>query len=557
MIRLSVLAGLLLMARICQAVVVVSNGAGGGPWSKPETWATGMVPRDGDAVTILAGDTVTFDVDMSGWESGIAGLTCDGTMNCSTSPGRYYLKTVEDIGGAGRIICGSDETAYPSDCLMTFDFGSKPNSFECERGLVLRLHCTQPAHPVVTLSADAAAGQSELAVDTDVSGDIWTPGKVVRINGVSRSWPDSEERLIGMGGASPGTLTVDVGLANAKASGSEVVLVTRNIRIVGSTDFAVKSMRGGVLGCEISNCTSGVGLSSSCVISGTISRCSYGIYSCASCTIAGVISGCTYGVYSSSACTLSGTVSGCAFGVSSSYGGTISGTISGCGSGVSEVSEYQIGGLISGCNIGAYRASACVISGAVFTGNNYDLRRANSIWAYDTLFGSAVECYEYDTEVTPPWSYVASYHHDGVTDAFKAWTRGGVIESDMGVGPSGYALSYRHICTSSVTPCFRQESITIGPGQTLYVQGKILILDNHTVRAPRLEIIDAAADPLVYPGTTPLASAVIPNPLSRYSWQDVTVSYTNPGKTSKRVWIRCSTQQAGNDIYEVWTARLP
>jgi hypothetical protein len=158
--------------------------------------------------------------------------------------------------------------------------------------------------------------------------------------------------------------------------------------------------------------------------------------------------------------------------------------------------------------------------------------------------------------MVPRWSYVASYRHDGAPDAFRAWTRGGVIESDASVAPSGYPVSYRHMCTSAATPCFRQELITVGPGQTLDVWGKILILDKHDVQAPRLEVVDITADPLVYADASALASAVIPNPLGRYTWQDVTVRYTNTGKTGKQVWIRCSTHQPGNDVYEVWRASL-
>jgi len=535
--KMNVLACLLLLSNVCHAAIVTSNGTGGGAWSEPGTWAEGAVPADGDTVIIVTSDIVTFDVDMSGWQNGIAGLTCNGTMDCTTSIGTYCLKTSADIGGTGRVNCGSSETAYPSNCTMTFDFDSKPNTFVCGSGLTLNLYCTEPNHPVVALSGAAPAGQTELPVDTDVSGDIWTPGKTVRIDGISGSLPDSEKRVISMGGVASDSVTVDVGLTNAKVPGARVVLITRNIRIIGSAAYAIRYMTGGVLGCEISNSGVGIGSSSSCTIFGTISGCNSAVSSC-------------------SVSTISGTVSGCYTGVTDLFGGLVSGTISGCSYGVQRGSDSTISGTISGCNVGM-DSGPNVIQDAVFGGNNYDLRRVGSLTAYNTLFESATENYEYDTANVPPWTYVASYDHDGVTGAFKAWTQGGVVVSDVDVAPAGYATSYWHKCMSSTMPCFRQELITVGPGRTLEVRGQILILDNQELWPPRLELIDVRADPLVDAGAVPLASAVIPKPLGRYAWQDVTVRYTNTDAISTQIWIRCSAKQSGNDIYEVWTARLP
>lgn len=537
MMRLSVLASVVLLTNVCHAVAVTSNGAGGGRWSEPETWAGKTVPGSDDSVTIMAGDVVTFDVDMSGWVTGIAGLTCQGIMNCSTSAGTYYLKTEAKIGGTGSINCGSPETAYPSNCMMTFDFDAKPSGFECGSGLALNLHCARPAYPMVALSMAAAAGQTELSVDTDVSGDIWAPGSTIRINDVSGDVPDSEECVIGEDGIASGTIAVAAGLANAKNPGAEVVLVTRNIRIVGSTQYGVGNATGGVLDCEISNCVAGVVSPSACTISGMISGCDQGVQWPYACTISGPISGCSYGVIYPSGCLISGPISGC-------YSGVTGG--SGC----------MISSMVSGCSNGVFAGSHKIQDGA-FSGNDYDLRRIVSASSYNTTFGGLVENYEYDTNRVPAWAYVASYDHNGVAGAFKAWTRGGVVVSDVDVAPAGYATSYWHKCTSSVTPCFRQELIAVDPGRTLDVRGQILIVDKQDLWPPRLELVDVWADPLVDASAVALASAVIPKPSGRYAWQDVTVRYTNTDAISKQIWIRCSAKQSGNDIYEVWTARVP
>ncbi len=556
MTKRNVLTCMLLLTNVCYAAAVKSNGTGGGKWSAPGTWAGGVVPANGDSVTIAAGDTVTFDVDMASWPNGIAGLTCAGTMNCSTSAGTYHLKTSADIGGIGTINCGWPQAVYPPNCTMTFNFDAKPNSFECGAGLILNLRCTEPSHPVIALSGAEAVEETELSVDADVRGDIWVPGKTIRIDDISGTVPDSEVCVIAPGGVAATTIrVVDPGLVNAKALGAKVILIARNIRIIGSTDYPVKSMTGGVLDCEISSCAQGVTSCSNCKISGTISGCTYGVFSTSGSTISGVISGCNNGVTALSGSMISGTISGCTYGVADGSGDAISGLVSGCNCGIYYGSDCMISGAILGCNSGVYAASAA-IQDAMFGGNTYDLRRVVSVFACDTVFGSTTENYEYDTDKVPPWAYVASYNHDGVPGAFKAWTRGGVIESDVNVVPPGYGTSYRHSCRSSVIPCFRQEATTVEPHHTLRVEGKILILDNHSAWAPRLELIDASADPLVDASKVALASGVIPSPLGRYYWQDVAVSFTNTGPIGRRVWIRCSAQRSNSDVYEVWSAEL-
>ena len=42
------------------AAAITSNGTGGGNWNSASTWAGGIVPGNGDTVTIANGDTVTI-----------------------------------------------------------------------------------------------------------------------------------------------------------------------------------------------------------------------------------------------------------------------------------------------------------------------------------------------------------------------------------------------------------------------------------------------------------------------------------------------------------------
>ncbi len=535
--RVCAAAWVLLLAGVCLGTPVQSSGKGGGKWSAGATWAGGVVPVGGDAVSIVAGDTVTFDVDMSNWTSGIAGLTCNGTMQCSTTPGSYHLKTSADIGGTGSILCGSaGAAAYPADCTMTFNFDSKANSFECGSGLILNLFCTQPVHPVVMSLTDAAVGQKALTVDRDITQDIWAPGSTVRIDDASGTLPDSEVGVIAVGGLTASMMTLNAGLAKAKGPGAQAILVTRNIRIIGSTDYAVKSMTGGTLGCEISKCTNAVS-------------------SCLGSMVSGVISGGSYGVYLSPGCVVSGVVSGCNYGLDYGAGASLSGVISGCTYGVAWSPECVVSGIVSGCNSGVYTSSGRLQT-AGLRGNTYDLRRVASLSAYATAFSGTTENHEHNTASVPQWSYVASYDHSGVAGDFKAWTRGGIVALDVDTVPAGFTASYKHTCKSETMSCFRQEATTVQPGQTLSVAADILLLDDHSAWVPRVEIIDAGADPLVDATKAPLASTFIPQPKNRFVFQHVTAAYTNTGTLAKPVLIRCSAQRSTGDVFEAWTTHV-
>lgn len=71
-----------------------SNGTGGGLWGDGATWVGGVIPADQDTVVIASGDTVTFNVDMTGW-TGIAGITVTGTLKASRVTSSYlYMKVI-------------------------------------------------------------------------------------------------------------------------------------------------------------------------------------------------------------------------------------------------------------------------------------------------------------------------------------------------------------------------------------------------------------------------------------------------------------------------------
>jgi hypothetical protein len=84
-----------------------------GLWSDPTVWNSGTVPANGDSVTIAYGHTVTFNVDQSGFSSGLAGLTINGTLTFIADGTRTYLKMAGNIAGSGVLYVGTQASRIP------------------------------------------------------------------------------------------------------------------------------------------------------------------------------------------------------------------------------------------------------------------------------------------------------------------------------------------------------------------------------------------------------------------------------------------------------------
>jgi len=251
------------------------TSVGSGDWSASGTWDTG-VPADGDTVVIAAGHTVTFDVDQSAFSTGVT-LTCNGTFQCKNTGGPYVLKCGGNVtvNSGGQFLAGTEEIPLPYAVKFTVNLnGAK----KITGAGTVALYCTEPTIKTVLLSAAEAAGQTALSVDTDVTGDSqWAAGAKIRIDGISGTLPDSEERTILS--VSAAEITVTSGITNAKAAGALVHLIDRNIKVTGATGSAFESASSLKLAVELSGNTNGFYSCSGLQISGgTISGNTYGIY---------------------------------------------------------------------------------------------------------------------------------------------------------------------------------------------------------------------------------------------------------------------------------------
>ncbi|MCE7699598.1 MAG: G8 domain-containing protein, partial [Methanobacterium paludis] len=79
-----------------------------GLWSATTTWVGGVVPVNGDTVTIATGHTVTFDVDQSGFAAGLASLVINGTLRFKVDS-ITALKMNGNITGTGALYVGNSE----------------------------------------------------------------------------------------------------------------------------------------------------------------------------------------------------------------------------------------------------------------------------------------------------------------------------------------------------------------------------------------------------------------------------------------------------------------
>lgn len=165
----------------------------------------------------------------------------------------------------------------------------------------------------------------------------------------------------------------------------------------------------------------------------------------------------------------------------------------------------------------------------------------------DCLFQGNSEHTGYNSTYIEPWHYTESRDHDQVEGAFRAWCRGGVVNSVSSPVFGSRPRSYQHVCESADYPVFRQEEVLVEPGDTLFVTGWFR-KDASMSYLPRLQIVDYFADPLVDDSSSPLDEAVMTDSID--AWETLTVSWTNSGTAARKVLVRALAKNATGNLYE-------
>lgn len=526
-----------------------------GDWSSAGTWDSG-VPADGDDVVIASGHTVTFDVDQSAFSTGVK-ITITGTLTHTTAAGSYclYIKTGASVVGAGTWNVGTSATPIPfsSKHLIT---GAAGWYVDGNDGLSLNVYGAEPEYKYIKLSDAEAAGQTELSVDTDVTGDIWAAGDLITICNINKG-KNAEERTIAAAGITSTTITVTSGLTGAKLKGSVICLLTRNIRFIANWGAANQCLY------RIGNTANKLNIGSGMFYAASVS---YKIFFsiCNYMNInGGVITGGQY--WAMNGCQYP-TISNCVFTNNNYSTSSLTNPIITDNIFVGNTYDIATGGyyvaknnIHYGCLIPAMNLVSPLIDGDSCTGCNSvfysntmmsvtNVTIENCETGFDSTTGKfnnmtfGVTTAHNNYKTTTPFCYnTQSENHGGVEGAMKAWCRGGTVTSQDSVLPTGYSLGYLLTLESADTPVFFSRSFTVPAGSKITVEVKLRKSASMSYK-PRACLMKANENPLL--GTTPQDSFVMSDSVD--TWETDSFEIDNSAGTNDKEYALWFVAQNAN-----------
>jgi hypothetical protein len=322
----------------------------------------------------------------------------------------------------------------------------------------------------------------------------------------------------------------------------------------------------------IVGCAYGIANATSSTISGKLicAACNSGMYSVQPITLTGTLItiGCAYGL---NGCSLvsSGTISmyGCMYGLMNviadisgilnligNYRGIYNGyiictaiaTLYSNNIGI-ELGQHVFSGTttISNSSYGCSTAT-CIFRGTTFQDNAKDILDPFNCVCYNVAFGSVD--IDYTLANLKRYSYTKSVDHDGVTGAFKALTKGGIIEKNTETKPTGKDWSLNLKPVSTVDPAYIEKQLTLAPGETLTLNIWIK-KDAAMAYLPWVAIIDSQNDTLYNPDAAALDIFTMAN--NTY-WQTDTLTYTNNTSYDKEIIVRVVAMNGSGNVYYYW-----
>lgn len=565
---------------------VHSNGTGGGDWGTAGTWAGGSVPTDGQSVAIDGADVVIFNVDQSLWVTGINGITiaAGATLKLSrTTSGYLFMKAATTIGGAGIFDCGASAAdAIPFAVKHTITGGAgwyiKGNDVG---GLTMTVFAAEPAIPTIKLSGAEAIGQTELGVDTNITGDIWADGDTINIDDIDKT-KDSETRIIAAGGRDAAHIDITVALAAAKLQGAYVHLVTRNVKFiaVGATGYVLQNFTTAgkltIAGGQWTsasyrlfyNCTgfvisggvfygnaSAINTCTNYTISGgiftgniTVDNTSTGI------TITGgTFTGFTYCLGASWSRLSGGLISGGYYGFYGAMSVVSGGVISYClyalgAAGQGATGILVTGGTFTNCTYGIGNSSG-IIKNATFSGNSTSDILNSTIFAFNTIFAST-ENSGYAN--LPQECYSESIDHDATAGKFAAWTKGGITTSASATPPTGYTTYMSSALADANNLAFWQKEVLVAPGASVEIS-MCLRKSGAMAYLPRCIVFNkASTDP--FAGGAGLNTFTMTDSVD--TWEYDNYVYTNTGANDVTLVIRFQGKNAAGTMLSAVTVNV-
>ncbi len=402
---------------------IISNQSGN--WGATTTWVGGVVPGNGDDVTIANGHTVTFQnsggtagVDQSGFAAGLNSLVITGTLRFPTNASyTCYLKMGNNanITGAGSLYVGNS-AADPiprtsSATIYMQGTGTITTTTVRMYGAYNALNHT--------ILAQAALVNATTLVLTDDLGFTPAGGEqfVVGCGGVSGVMGEASKGVYTITAYDPGTKTITIaapGISVARSQGDYLAYITRPI-IVQRASAGTTALIGG---------------SGTAILQGVQFINSY-----ACTTQAATIDHCTVKDATTGGYILTGP------GMSISYT-----TIQNCTSAhitaanalVYNVAVFNGGGLTSGVNqqvINSYAQNNanglanssynCTYSGCSSKNNSTsDITSSFGLTLFGCTLGSTTMATSYRTTFRKNL-YMESFDHAGIAGAYRMWCKGG------------------------------------------------------------------------------------------------------------------------------------
>lgn len=535
---------------------ITSNGTGGGNWGTGSTWVGGVVPANNDTVVIASGDTVIFNVDQSGFADGMDGMTITGTLKVSTSTSSYMkMKAATYIGGAGTFNIGEAGAGNNIPFAVKFTLtGGAGWYITGAAGLTMTVYGTEPDIPYVKLSGAEALGQTELGVDTDVTGDIWAVGDTVSINNVNKA-VNVEYRVIDAGGISADHIDVTVGLTGEKVINSLVILITRNVQII-SDATVIRSI-------TPSKLTIGSGLiRNTGATNNVIDKCvglvmtggllCGGMYQLYQCHLSSISNAMIVNANWGSRDNTGMSFNNCMF-VSNQYDNyLISKSIyKNCKFHGERYSTRAVSNttfnncLFSGNSSGIFATGMAIyLTNCVFENNTIDVEDVGFFEAHNTVFNSATEVSGYASL----YNYnVTSNNHNNDAGALKVWGGGGIVTSQITVMPVGYTLAYLHAVASAIYPCYWRQKFTVAAGESVDVEVQ-LRKDASMTYLPRVYLMASIGNPLA--GATAVDSFTMTD--STDTWESDTFSITNSTDYDQEYTLWFVAKNATGNAYSAY-----
>lgn len=507
------------------------TSAKSGLWSAADTWDNG-VPVANDTIIIAAGHTVEYDMTFA--TGTYAVVTVNGTLKFTRTAGTYRFATAvgDTWVGTGTVDIGTVASPIP--------VGTNHNIYPGKRlasTLTISVCGTAPTYKFVRLVNTETSGATRLEIDTDLTGDIWANGNSVRICNINNK-SNYEDRVIA--DITSTYIDITVGLSAEKLAGSYIVLISGNVFLSSSPYGTFNGQTGGL----------------------------YSNFVVASGLIEGLFMGCT-GLVATNITHLGHSL------MTNCKSMTISDSVS-CGGGSSNAdynNKYNTGCVFSHFYMlgHAYRCfdgnHGLYFHNSIFAGNAIVFQYCWNIVLDDTckfignttvadcstLTAFSTELITGTNELTnyssfPSTSFYSEFiDFDSVDGAYKAWSQGGTVTSQVSVMPTGYDIAYILALESATKYCFQKKSFNVAAGETVNIEVQLRKTASMAY-LPRVYLMASIGNPLA--GATPVDTFTMTD--STNTWETDTFTIANSTDYDQDYTLWFVAKNASGNAYSAY-----